>query len=114
MAKFNISPTTKFVHDFIQTLEIMTRKGVSNEQLGYDIRTYLAEYEHPELAVYWWDDILPVPPKLEDGYYRKAIKLAFRRITNEKLGIEIRRITSEFLTKKGRTLLWSKFTLGVV
>lgn len=103
-----ISPTTKFVHEFIEKLRQSTLDISSDEKLGLEIRTFLADYKHPLFAAFWWNNIMPSPPKLEDEYFRKAFEYAVKDINNEEYGKRIRTFTQDFWSKPGHTLLYSK------
>jgi hypothetical protein len=103
-----ISPTTKFVHEFIEKIRTSTTDISNDEKLGFEIRTFMAEYKHPFLAAFWWDDIFPNPPQLEDKYFRKVFEYAVKDINNEEFGKRVRTFTQTFWSKPGHTLLHSK------
>lgn len=100
--------TTKFVHELIEILLELNKKQIKDEELGKETRQFLMNYNHPELAMFWWHEITPSPPKLEDEYMKKVIKYANKKsLDNEEVGKRMRKFTQDFWVKPGHTLVWT-------
>lgn len=104
-----ITITNKFVQKLINKLQELSTNNSDNETLGYETRYFLANYNYPTMAVYWWYDMFPNPPELEDDYIVEAMNIARKNIDNDSAGRKLRKLTQEFWAKPGHTLVWSKF-----
>ncbi len=105
----NISLTTHFAYSLVTEVSNMTKTISDNEKLGYGVRMFLANYPYQEFSGYWWYNIYPNPPKLEDKFINKVIFYALKKkLSNEDVGIRMRKFTTTYLKKPGRTLLWSE------
>lgn len=100
--------TTRFVHDLIEKLKELTLANSSDENLGLETRKFLASYNHPTLAAYWWNDISPAPPRLESEYIAKVLFHARRKLSHKEIGNRIRKFTHDFWNKPGHTVVWTR------
>lgn len=105
----NISLTTHFAHSLVTEVTNMTKTISSNEKLGLGVRIFLYKYPFEEFSGFWWYNIYPNPPKLEDNFINKVIFYALKKkLNDEEVGIRIRKFTTTYLKKPGKTLLWSE------
>lgn len=109
MKKQSLPITTHFAHTLITEVTTMAKTISSNENLGKNVRTFLKNYPYEEFSAWWWYDIYPKPPELEEKLISKTIFYASRtRLNDEEVGKRIRTFTTTYLKKPGHTLVWSE------
>lgn len=105
----DISITTHFAYSLVTEVTNMTKSISNNEKLGLGVRMFLYNYPYEEFSGYWWYNIHPEPPKLEDKFITKVIFYALKKkLTDEEVGTRVRKFATTYLKKPGRTLIWSE------